>query len=162
MTQQIIPIIKSSDKIRDSFISYFKKNISSINLTENKFELDNLHVLIIDQKKLLLKGTDQSTLFHKALYSTFDKPNFLLSEFWHSYKELCLEIVDKLKTDTCYLGDWAIQRYPTIRFHFPNNISVFEFHRDSNYSNPIGEINCFYALNECINSSALHIKKFRI
>ena len=24
---------------------------------------------------------------------------------------------------------------------------------------PIGETNCFYALNECINSSALHIEK---
>ena len=43
--------------------------------------------------------------------------------------------------------------------NFPNNISVFEFHRDSNYSHPIGEINCFYALNKCLDSSALQVEK---
>ena len=74
-------------------------------------------------------------------------------------RDLSLEIVEILKNETGYLGEWAIQRYPTIRFQFPENVSVFEFHRDSNYSHPIGEINCFYALNECIDSSALHVEK---
>ena len=159
MTQQNIHIIKSADKIRDSFISHFKRAFSSIGLIKENFELENLHNLIIDKKELLQKGTDQSTVFHKAIYSTFDQHCFLLSEFWQNYKVLSLEIVHKLKKETCYYGEWAIQRYPTIRFHFPNNVSVFEFHRDSNYSHPIGEINCFYALNECINSSALHVEK---
>ena len=159
MTQQIIHIIKSADKIRDSFVSHFKNSFSLIYFNENKFQLENLHELIIDEKKLLKKGTDQSTLFHKAIYSTFDEPDYFLSQFWQNYKELCLEIVERLKTETCYLGEWAIQRYPTIRFHFPNNVSVFEFHRDSNYLHPIGEINCFYALNECKDSSSLHVEK---
>ena len=159
MAQQNIKIIKSSDKIKESFISHFKKAFSSIVLINKNFELDNLHNLLIDEKNLLQKGTDQSTLFHKAIYSTFDKPSFFLSDFWQNYRVLSLEIVDKLKNETCYFGEWAIQRYPTIRFHFPDNVSVFEFHRDSNYLHPIGEINCFYALNECINSSALHIEK---
>ena len=70
-----------------------------------------------------------------------------------------LEIVDKLKIENSYFGEWAIQRYPTIRFQFPNNVSVFEFHKVYNYLNPIGEINCFYAINEWINSSALYIEK---
>ena len=159
MTKQNINIIKSSEKIKDSFISHFKKSFSSINLLKKNFELDDLHNLLADEKNLLQKGTDQSTVFHKAIYSTFDEPSFFLSEFWQSYRLLCLEVVDKLKKETCYFGDWAIQRYPTIRFHFPNNVSVFEFHRDSNYKHPLGEINCFYALNECINSSALHVEK---
>ena len=159
MTKQNINIIKSSDKIRDSFISHFKIAFSSMELIKKNFELDDLHNFLVDEKNLLQKGTDQSTLFHKAIYSTFDKPSFFLSEFWQNYRILSLEIVDKLKIETCYFGEWAIQRFPTIRFHFPNNVSVFEFHRDSNYLHPIGEINCFYALNECINSSALHIEK---
>ena len=159
MTQQNISIIKSSDKIRDSFILHFKKAFSSIDSIKKNFELDDLHNLLPDKKKLLQKGTDQSTVFHKAIYSTFDQPSFFLSEFWQSYRLLSLEILDKLKNETSYFGEWAIQRYPTIRFHFPNNVSVFEFHRDSNYLHPIGEINCFYALNECNNSSALHIEK---
>ena len=159
MTQQNINIIKSSNKIKDSFIAHFKNSFSSIDLIRKNFELDDLHNLLVYDKNLLQKGTDQSTAFHKAIYSTFDQPSFFLSEFFHNYRILCLEIVDKLKKDTCYFGEWAIQRYPTIRFQFPNNVSVFEFHRDSNYLHPIGEINCFYALNECNNSSALHIEK---
>ena len=159
MTQQNISKIKSSDTIRDSFISHFKKAFSSIYLIKENFELDDLHNLLVDEKNVLQKGTDQSTLFHKTIYSTFDHPSFFQSEFWKNYRLLSLSIVDKLKKETCYFGEWAIQRYPTIRFHFPNNISVFEFHRDSNYLHPIGEINCFYALNECINSSALHVEK---
>ena len=159
MTQQNINIVKSSDKIKDSFISHFKKSFSSLDLIKNNFELDELHNLLVYEKNLLQKGTDQSTVFHKAVYSTFDKPSFFLSEFWQNYRVLSLEIVEKLKNKTCYFGEWAIQRYPTIRFHFPNNVSVFEFHRDSEYLHPLGEINCFYALNECINSSALHVEK---
>ena len=159
MTQQNIKKIKSSDKIRDSFILHFKKAFSSLGLIKKNCELDDLHNLLVDEENLLQKGTDQSTVFHKAIYSTFDKPSFFQSEFWKNYRILCLEIVDKLKNETCFFGEWAIQRYPTIRFHFPNNVSVFEFHRDSNYLHPIGEINCFYALNECINSSALHVEK---
>ena len=159
MAQQNINIIKSSNKIKDSFIAHFKKSFSSIDLIRKNFELDDLHNLLVYDKNLLQKGTDQSTAFHKAIYSTFDQPSFFLSDFFHNYRILCLEIVDKLKKDTCYFGEWAIQRYPTIRFQFPNNVSVFEFHRDSNYLHPIGEINCFYALNECNNSSALHIEK---
>ena len=159
MAQQNIKIIKSSDKVKESFISHFKKAFSSIGLINKNFELDNLHNLLIDEKNLLQKGTDQSTLFHKAIYSTFDKPSFFLSDFWQNYRVLSLEIVDKLKNETCYFGEWAIQRYPTIRFQFPENVSVFEFHRDSNYSHPIGEINCFYAINLCFNSSALQVEK---
>ena len=159
MTQQNININKSSAKIQNSFISHFKKAFSSLDLIKKNFELDDIHNLLVDEKNLLQKGTDQSTIFHKAIYSTFDQPAFFLSEFWQNYRLLSLEIVDKLKVETGYVGEWAIQRYPTIRFHFPNNVSVFEFHRDSNYLHPIGEINCFYALNECINSSALHIER---
>ena len=37
MTQQNINIIKSSDKIKDSFISHFNKTLSSLDLIKTKF-----------------------------------------------------------------------------------------------------------------------------
>ncbi len=157
--RQNITIYKSSDEIRKSFILHLKEAIFKTNLTRDEFDLDNLHHIFINEKTLLKKGTDQATLFHKAIYSTFDQPNYFSTDFWNSYKLLCLEVVKKLKTETGYFGDWAIQRFPTIRVHFPNNLSVFEFHRDSDYSHPLGEINCFYAVNECFNSSALQVEK---
>ena len=151
MTQQKIIYGKCSPNIRDSFSEHIKKAILKYKLDKDDFDLSNLHDLF-KNNKLLKKGTDQSTLFHKAIYSTFDDPNYFTSLFWLSYCDFCLEIVEKLKKETGFNGEWAIQRFPTIRFHFPNNVSVFEFHRDSNYSHPIGEINCFYAFNDCFNS----------
>lgn len=157
--QQNINIFKSPDKIRKSFILHIKEAINNATLIKDEFNLDNLHNIFIDEKTLLKKGTDQATLFHKAIYSTFNHANYFSTDFWNSYRVLCLEVVNKLKIDTGYFEDWAIQRYPTIRVQFPNNLSVFEFHRDSDYSHPIGEINCFYAVNECFNSSALQVEK---
>ena len=158
MTQQKIIIIKSSDMAWKSFYLHIKNAIFSDFPKGNELELSELHNALIDNH-ILKEGSDQSTLFHNAVYSTFDQPNFHSTEFWINYKKICLEIVDNLKKDTGYYGLWSVQRYPTIRFQFPNNVSVFEFHRDSNYQHPIGEINCFYALNDCLNSSALHVEK---
>jgi len=159
MTQQNIKITKSSNEIRDAFSSHIKKAISESSLTKDNFEFSELHQLLTDKEILLQQGTDQATIFHKAVYSSFDKSDYFSSEFWKHYKFLCNEILNQLKIETDYFGEWAVQRFPTIRFQFPNNLSVFEFHRDSNYSHPLGEINCFYAINECKDSSALHVEK---
>ena len=159
MTQQNINIKSLQIKLEILLFLILRRHFFVKNIVKKNFELEDIHEFLIDKKTLLKKGTDQSTIFHKAIYSTFDQPSFYTSEFWQNYRVLALEIVDKLKIETSYFGEWAIQRYPTIRFQFPNNVSVFEFHRDSNYLHPIGEINCFYAINECISSSALHIEK---
>ncbi len=158
MTKQIISIFNSSNTTRDSFFFHISNAILQSSSKNDDYALDQLHKKLIDNKKLIY-GTDQATLFHKAVYSTFDLPNFYSTKFWFYYKKLCLEIVDKLKDETNYRGEWSIQRYPTFRFHFPNNLSVFEFHRDSDYEHPLGEINCFYAITECKNSSALQVEK---
>ena len=158
MTQQTILIFNSSHLAKESFCFHIKNAIFQCEPNNKNYELDLLHKKLINNKKLIY-GSDQATIFHKAIYSTFDLPNFYSTKFWFHYKKLCLEIVDKLKNQTNYYGEWSIQRYPTLRFQFPNNISVFEFHRDSDYEHPLGEINCFYAITECKNSSALQVEK---
>ena len=128
MTQQKIKINKSTNETRDSFISHIKKAISESLLTNDNFELSTLHNSLKNNELILQKGTDQATIFHKIVYKSFDKSDYFSSEFWKNYKLLCLEILEKLKVETGYFGEWAIQRFPTIRFQFPNNLSVFEFH----------------------------------
>ena len=159
MTQQKIYYGESSEVIRESFVSHIKNAIISNNLAKLLLNLDNLHETFEEHQILLKKGTDQATVFHQAIYSTFDDPKFFLSDFWIKYRKLTLEVLEILKKETGYREEWAIQRFPTIRIQFPKNVSVFEFHRDSNYSHPIGEINCFYAINSCSNSSALQVEK---
>lgn len=155
MCQQNIKIFKSSNQAIESFTYHIKHAIFS---KGNDCELHDLHKELINNEKLI-EGSDQATFFHKKVYTTFDHPNFYSTSFWKNYKKLSLEILAELKNETGCNDLWSIQRYPTIRFQFPNNVSVFEFHRDSNYQHPLGEINCFFALNECVNSSALHIEK---
>lgn len=161
MTNQSIIIDSSPKQIFECFNNYFLSLISKELRKKNINEictLDYLHEIPFSKTKVLEKGTDQSTFFHKVIYSSFDNENYLNSNFSKKYKEFSFLVLDKLKSQTNCYKEWAIQRYPTIRFHFPNNISVFEFHRDSDYSHPIGEINCFFALNECQNSSALQVE----
>ena len=159
MTQQNIYYGESSKLIRESFISHIKNSIIKNNQSKSFFNLEDLHEIFEEQQELLQKGTDQSTIFHKAIYSSFDDPNYYFTEFYVNYRKLSLEVLVILKDQTGYKGEWAIQRFPTIRIQFPNNLSVFEFHRDSNYSHPIGEINCFYAINNCYQSSALQVER---
>ena len=159
MTQQNIYYGESSKLIRESFISHIKNSIIKNNQSKSFFNLEDLHEIFEEHQELLQKGTDQSTIFHKAIYSSFDDPNYCFTEFYVNYRKLSLEVLVILKDQTGYKGEWAIQRFPTIRIQFPNNLSVFEFHRDSNYSHPIGEINCFYAINNCYKSSALQVER---
>lgn len=51
MTYQNILIFQSSDSTRDSFISHFKQAFSLVDLSEEDFELDNLHNLLNNQEK---------------------------------------------------------------------------------------------------------------
>ena len=159
MTQQNIYYGESSKLIRESFISHIKNSIIKNNQSKSFLNLEDLHEIFEEHQELLQKGTDQSTIFHKAIYSSFDDPNYCFTEFCVNYRKLSLEVLVILKDQTGYKGEWAIQRFPTIRIQFPNNLSVFEFHRDSNYSHPIGEINCFYAINNCYQSSALQVER---
>ncbi len=159
MTQQNIYYGESSKLIRESFISHIKNSIIKNNQSKSFLNLEDLHEIFEEHQELLQKGTDQSTIFHKAIYSSFDDPNYCFTEFCVNYRKLSLEVLVILKDQTGYKGEWAIQRFPTIRIQFPNNLSVFEFHRDSNYSHPIGEINCFYAINNCYKSSALQVER---
>jgi len=159
MTQQKIYFEQSPENIKDSFVKHVCNAISKKYPSLSNLNLDDLHIELESDKRILQKGTDQATIFHKAIYSSFDEKDYFSSDFWISYREHCLSSVNILKKETGYNGKWSIQRFPTIRFQFPENLSVFEFHRDSNYSHPIGEINCFYALNECLDSSALQIEK---
>ena len=127
MTQQKIKITKSTKETRDSFISHIKKAISESELTNDSFEFITSHNFVKKNAIILQKGTVQATIFHKAVYSSFDKSDYFFSEFWNNYKLLCLKISENLKFETDYFGEWAIQHFPTIRFQFLNNLSVFEF-----------------------------------
>lgn len=103
----------------------------------------------------LKAGSDQFTPVHKAVYSEFDKgeSSKLVSEYWKLANAMAVEL--SVETDVL---KWAFQRYPSLRVHYPGNVSVFEFHRDSDYNHPLGELNHFLALTNCTNTASLWLE----
>lgn len=118
--------------------------------------LDQVHLVQKGESNLLFqKGTDQACAIHELVYKEFDRG--LQSNVISSYRKLVAEWLNSLIEST-HIQDWAIQRYPSLRVQFPNNVSVFEFHRDSDYNHPLGELNHFLAITSCINTAALHVE----
>lgn len=118
-------------------------------------KISRLHT-VIGHNRLLKKGTDQSTLLHKTIYESFDLE--LRSPLVRSYRALAIEWLIDLQ-NLYDIEEWGVQRYPSVRFHLPGNVSVFEFHRDSDYRHPLGEINHFLSITKSSGNAALHIEK---
>ena len=104
---------------------------------------------------LFVKGTDQKSDFHSLLYSEFDRD--IDSDIVRAYRQLCKEWYAELP-EYGY-SKWAIQRYPSLRIHLPGNVSVFEFHRDSDYNHPLGEINHFLSVTRSTGTASLHVEE---
>ena len=93
------------------------------------------------------KDTDQSSYFHKLFYKLPE-----LSSFFLSYREFIInEIWERIydKADILY------QTKPTIRFHYVNNLSVGEFHKDSDYNHSEYEVNFFVPLTFAYNTNTI-------
>lgn len=123
----------------------------------NSLKIDNIedaHHIFKDHPKLL-SMTDQKTIIHKNFYKELDNED---SEINKSYRLLVEDLCRKSEESKNY-NEWAIQRFPSLRVQFPNNLSVYEFHKDSDYSHHLGEANNFMAVTDCKESAALHIEK---
>jgi len=137
------------------FAPYVKEVMSSLLIQHFAIaELELAHEAIDSQ--FFERGTDQASPFHKVLYSEFDKQSS--SPLLDAYQSLAVEWLECLRCEH-NINDWAIQRYPSIRVQLPNNVSVFEFHRDSDYNHPIGEINHFLSITRSERTAALHVEK---
>ncbi len=140
------------NKSTQEVVSEFEKFI------RNNFSVDqssDLHLLLKSNKELDYIE-DQTTFAHKIIYKEFDRE--LSSPLISSYRKLAEEICNQLISEND-IRNWAIQRYPSVRVQFPNNISVFKFHRDSDFAHPIGELNNFLAITQCNNTAALFVER---
>lgn len=147
MKQEIVKknFVTASRVVR-TILNHYQDNHDALSLEE-------LH-LCIDSAKLK-EGTDQSTALHQSIYREFDK--HILSPIVYCYYQLCAEWLVDLR-QICS-SEWAVQRYPSVRIHLPKNVSVFEFHRDNDYSHPLGEVNHFLSLTASRNTASLFVEE---
>lgn len=100
---------------------------------------------------LASKYTDQSSHFHDRIHKGYDED----AHFIELYEELIAEVIEKIHLRDSEVDQFIVQSFPTLRIQFPDNISVFEFHKDSFYNHPSEEINHFLALTNCVGTAAL-------
>ena len=89
------------------------------------------------------RDRDQSSAHLKRIYSNLD-------EFMVSYRLfLANEIKPRFGENIVY------QRVPTFRIHYPGNVAVGEFHRDSDYGHNSCELNFFVPLTDATDTATI-------
>ena len=107
-------------------------------------------------KDLVGVSDDNRTWLHDKFYL---KLNSGWPEFVDLYEKFIHEDVKRFISESNFLknhcDEYAYQRYPTFRVQIPGNYSVGEFHRDSDYNHPIGEINFVVPLTNATDTGSI-------
>lgn len=96
---------------------------------------------------VVTRKTDQGSLLHKKFYSGF-------AAMQNAYRIFAEEIAPQIFADRVYY-----QRIPTFRVHFPDNLAVGEFHRDSDFGHQDGVLNVWVPLTPAFDSNTVWIEK---
>ncbi len=93
-----------------------------------------------------VRATDQSTVLHQRFYKA-------VSGGFPLYEAFARWVLASLgEHEPMYL-----QRIPNLRLQLPENIAVGEFHRDSDYGHPDGELNVWVPLTSSERSSTIWV-----
>tara|TARA_B100001287_G_C22585618_1_gene483099 strand:- start:139 stop:837 length:699 start_codon:yes stop_codon:yes gene_type:complete len=127
-------------------------------LLKKEFGFDNLeHCHNIERpKKVKGWNTDQKSLLHKTVYKDFDrkKKSIIIPEYY----KVCKEIVKLYKKKTG-IKEWAVQRFPSMRFHWPKDLAVCEFHKDSDYSHSPAETNNIFFFTKARKTNSIWFER---
>ena len=119
----------------------FRSNICDyLNLSQ----LDNIFV---DQK--ITKENNQSTEYHKRFYNSLDNDNRLKS----LYDDFISNVIKNLFDE-----EIIYQVTPTFRLQAIDNVSVFAFHKDTEYGHSDKTINFFLPITKCYDTNALWVE----
>lgn len=115
-------------------------------------DIENIHKAIPESllpKSLLTPFTDQDTLIHKVIYKIYDNNEFLLI-----YQKFIEETLSREILEPFY-----VQRRPTFRVQLPQNLAAGNFHLDSDYGHPLGEVNFWLPITVTNESNTIQIEK---
>ena len=100
-----------------------------------------------EQEEILGAGKDQSTKIHKKFYDYIDSEEERFSELYKNF------IKDNIKP--IFKEQLVYQKFPTFRAHFPNNVAVFAFHKDKDYSHPPQERNIYLPITNAWDTNTI-------
>jgi hypothetical protein len=126
----------------DTSLYQFKEIVCKILNVDN---LEKLHDM--EQYEIFSRETDQSTKWHKLFYDNF-------SEFNDLYFKFIKEFIKPL-----FGGEEIVyQKIPTFRVHLVNNLSVGEFHKDSDYGHSTNEINFWLPFVDTFSTNTIWVE----
>ena len=118
------------------------------NYMENS-DLENLHLSDKFEKKLTSSEGDygdQKQELHRRFYNKMDADN----TFMNLYKKIVGEVVQPLFDEEVYY-----QEFPTFRIHQPDNICVFDWHRDMDFGHSEHEVNIFMPITKAYGNNTI-------
>jgi len=93
-------------------------------------------------------GNDQHTTAHRRLYRIGE-------DFMCKYRSFVKNVAAPIVVS----GSYLYQRIPTFRIHMPRNKAVGgDWHRDTDYNHPQGEVNFLVTLTRARDSNTIHIE----
>ena len=124
----------------------FSESLADIFDTNNLSDLNN-------DIELLKRENDQNTKHHKLFYQWMET-----DEFMNMYKGFIKEYVRPLYKDKI-----VVQKKPTFRICYPNNIAVGEFHkdkwyRDQEWANQVKELNFFLPFTDAFDTNTIWVE----
>ena len=111
--------------------------------------LEELHISDKFEKQLTSSQGDygdQKQQLHRRFYNRMDEdPSFI-----DLYKSFVKDVVSDLFEEELYY-----QEFPTFRIHQPDNICVFDWHRDMDFGHSPHEINIFMPITEAYGNNTI-------
>ena len=110
----------------------------------NLSRLDNIFV---DQK--ITRENNQSTKYHKRFYYSLDNDDRLKSLYDSFISKVIKNLFDE---------EIIYQATPTFRLQSIDNVSVFAFHKETEYGHSDKTINFFLPITKCYDTNALWVE----
>lgn len=141
MSYTTIPVNEISTKI----IAEMQKLFDGAELNEVHKKLDH------EYKEQFQVGADSSTNLHSKFYDKYRGG-------WAEMEELYCELISTVVAPT-QSEDFLYQKFPTVRFHIPNNVAVGKFHKDADFNHPLGEINYVLPLTNSNKTASIWVEQ---
>lgn len=138
---------------QELFLSHFRSKFELNDLTE-------LHNVIPNEwlpEELVSVEGDQDIEIYKFLYLIDPVYNISNPKNNGDFINLYNEFVGTLAEDI-FREDIVYQRLPTLRIHFPLNLSVGGYHRDRDYNHPSEEINIWVPITKATSTASIQIE----
>lgn len=116
--------------------------------------LEELHRFFPDEskiKELPDRFTDDKTFAHERFYRR-------LEAGWSEFETLHESFVRQVGRRHFKGAPFVYQHRSTLRVQLPGSLAVAEFHRDSDYNHPHGEINFMVSLTRAFDTNAMWIE----